>query len=290
MGYSFRLFVILSLVIAMVGLLNCGGATDTSGGGGGSSGSGDWYYHWNCHGDSECLSTNPNGQAIGNLNEGPAKAACTGLLQFAAHFWGSAATNSCDQLATGAGGGGGSSCDLVCALQNGPNKAAATTYWNIRQGSGELSSFSKFALYGDGTGQLFANGLNVSTPIVLPSVQSFTWTKLSANAILIANLAESLIYSYSSVYPHLPRYYLITSLTITSGGVPSAMFASTVACNSSTGDPCDFKYVDGSLVSGTFDSAVLFPLGSSCSSNNQCGSDICSCYTHKCESIRYICE
>jgi hypothetical protein len=80
--------VLLSLVLD-----GCGGA----GGGGG-----DWYYHWSCNGDYECLTTNPTGQASGTVDEGPVQVNCTQLMQFAAHFWGSAATNSCDQSPGGA--------------------------------------------------------------------------------------------------------------------------------------------------------------------------------------------
>jgi len=77
-------------------LAGCGG------GGGGSGGgvSGDWYYHWNCNGDSSCLSTNPGAanQASGTLDEGPSYSACSPLLTFAQHFWNMPpATDSCDQ-------------------------------------------------------------------------------------------------------------------------------------------------------------------------------------------------
>src|SRR5438105_2226711 len=67
----------------------------------GGGGGGDWYYHWNCNGDPDCLSTNPTGQPSGTLNEGPDKINCTQLLQFAARFWGSVATNSCAQSPSG---------------------------------------------------------------------------------------------------------------------------------------------------------------------------------------------
>lgn len=63
----------------------------------------DWYYHWNCNGDPECIATNPNGTTTGVVNEGPQEINCTQLLQFAAHFWGSSAINWCDQSATSHG-------------------------------------------------------------------------------------------------------------------------------------------------------------------------------------------
>src|SRR5579859_1514421 len=58
-------------------LAACGASSSTS-----SSGSGDWFYHWNCNGDSECLATNPTGAASGTLDEGPVEAECTQILQF----------------------------------------------------------------------------------------------------------------------------------------------------------------------------------------------------------------
>jgi hypothetical protein len=73
------------------------------------------------------------------------------------HFWGAAATNSCDESPSGAAGGNqqdASSCDQVCAIENGPNAAGATSYWNIAHGAGSLDGFSKFALYPNGTGEL----------------------------------------------------------------------------------------------------------------------------------------
>ena len=63
----------------------------------------DWYYHWNCHGDASCISTNPSGTSSGTVDEGPGTgglASCNGLLTFASHFWGAAATNSCDHSPT----------------------------------------------------------------------------------------------------------------------------------------------------------------------------------------------
>jgi hypothetical protein len=87
---------------------NVGGVLASGGGGGGGSGSGedsggsgDWYYHWNCNGDAECLATNAAGQPSGTLDEGPVEVNCTQLVQFAAMFWGSAATDSCDQSPNG---------------------------------------------------------------------------------------------------------------------------------------------------------------------------------------------
>lgn len=80
-------------------LESSGGSSSGEDSGGG--GNGDWYYHWNCNGDAECLATNSAGQPSGTLDEGPVKVNCTQLLQFAATFWGSAATDSCDQSPNG---------------------------------------------------------------------------------------------------------------------------------------------------------------------------------------------
>jgi hypothetical protein len=63
-----------------------------------TGGNGDWYYHWNCNGDSACLGLTPNDASTGSLDEGPAYASCSPLLTFAAHFWNTPpATNSCTQ-------------------------------------------------------------------------------------------------------------------------------------------------------------------------------------------------
>src|SRR5215472_1271804 len=102
-GASARIVMsIMAVSVMLLALAACGAGGSTS-----SSGSGDWFYHWNCNGDSECLATNPTGAASGTSDEGPAEAACTPLLQFAQQFWGSAAVDSCDQNANGSAGGGG---------------------------------------------------------------------------------------------------------------------------------------------------------------------------------------
>lgn len=83
---------------SLAGLLTCvllvSGCGAAEGGG-----SDDWYYHWSCNGDPECLALGPGeiGQASGTINEGPEYAMCSGLLTFAAKFWNMPpATNSCD--------------------------------------------------------------------------------------------------------------------------------------------------------------------------------------------------
>jgi len=64
----------------------------------------DWYYHWSCNGDPDCLATNPTGEPTGTRNEGPVQVNCTQLMEFARRFWGPSATNSCDH---DPGGGSG---------------------------------------------------------------------------------------------------------------------------------------------------------------------------------------
>lgn len=49
--------------------------------------SGSYCYEWVCSGDPECLSTNPNGTAVGANDEGN-DASCSGLTTFGTHFWG----------------------------------------------------------------------------------------------------------------------------------------------------------------------------------------------------------
>lgn len=65
-----------------------------------SSDGDDYYYHWDCNGDQDCLDTNPDGTPTGSSNQGPGIAgemSCDGLLTFAEHFWGDSAVSSCDQ-------------------------------------------------------------------------------------------------------------------------------------------------------------------------------------------------
>lgn len=99
-----------SIAALAAALLLCGCA------GGGTSG--DWYYHWQCNGDFECLTTNAGGTPSGTIDEGPEQRACTPLITFAQHFWGDAAIAACDQSPTWDGNsghcGGGVPCGGVC--------------------------------------------------------------------------------------------------------------------------------------------------------------------------------
>jgi hypothetical protein len=58
----------------------------TSSNGGSPCQSGSYCYQWICFGDSQCVSTNPNGTVTGANDEGN-DASCSGLLTFGQHFW-----------------------------------------------------------------------------------------------------------------------------------------------------------------------------------------------------------
>lgn len=87
-------------IIAVALLSGCGGGSSS---GGSSVG---WYYHWNCNGDSMCLSTNPTSQASGTVGpESGGQSGCNSLMTFGTNFWGiPPATQSCDNSPSGGGG------------------------------------------------------------------------------------------------------------------------------------------------------------------------------------------
>lgn len=91
------LFVFAGLVAA-----GCGAAGGSGSGGGATA---DWYYHWSCNGDSQCLALGPGAvnQASGtsDLGSGAAgESSCRALMTFAARNWGAAAFDACDQNST----------------------------------------------------------------------------------------------------------------------------------------------------------------------------------------------
>lgn len=60
------------------------------GGGGGAAAEPNWYYHFICNGDSECLSTNFAGAPYGTSDQGPGQggvSGCNSLLTFGNNFW-----------------------------------------------------------------------------------------------------------------------------------------------------------------------------------------------------------
>src|SRR3981081_545395 len=72
-------------IILVVFLSGCGGAA--------GSGSVDWYYHFICNGDPQCLQLNftpagtPSGTS-GNLGSGPGGiSGCNSLITFGIKFW-----------------------------------------------------------------------------------------------------------------------------------------------------------------------------------------------------------
>lgn len=89
--------VLLSGALALAG---CGG------GGGGGGADANWYYHFICNGDTECLSTNftPNGDPEGTSSQGPGQggeAGCNGLMNFGRNFWNiPPAQQWCDHVAS----------------------------------------------------------------------------------------------------------------------------------------------------------------------------------------------
>ena len=76
----------------------------------------DWFYHWNCNGDSQCLGANPTGQPSGTSDEGN-ETSCDELLNFGNQFWNiPPATQSCDQNPNGSSGGGGTATVTVSSF------------------------------------------------------------------------------------------------------------------------------------------------------------------------------
>jgi IPT/TIG domain len=71
---------------------------------GGGASSNDWYYHWNCNGDSECLALNPGAvnQPSGTVGpEAGGLSGCNSLMTFGTKFWNiPPATQSCDNSPT----------------------------------------------------------------------------------------------------------------------------------------------------------------------------------------------
>jgi hypothetical protein len=90
-------------ILAILMLTACGG------GGGGEP---EWYYHFVCNGDPDCLATNFAGTNIpsGTSDQGPGNPGhigCQSLMQFGSRFWGTATQQWCDNLSNIGPGGGG---------------------------------------------------------------------------------------------------------------------------------------------------------------------------------------
>ncbi len=94
---------LLLIILFSIAIAACGGGGSSSSSG--SNSSGNWYYHWNCNGDSECLATNSAGTPSGTA--GPisgGQVGCNSLMTFGNKFWGiPPATQSCDKSPSGGG-------------------------------------------------------------------------------------------------------------------------------------------------------------------------------------------
>lgn len=98
-----HLLTLLSLfAISFLGGCGAGtpsGSSSSSSGSSVGSSSSDWYYHWNCNGDPECLVANPSttNQTSGD-EDIDVYANCASLMTFGEKFWDMPpATESCDQ-------------------------------------------------------------------------------------------------------------------------------------------------------------------------------------------------
>lgn len=162
------------IVLITILLCGCGG-----GGGAGSSSSGDWYYHWSCNGDSECLALGPGtvGQTEGTINEGPEYAMCSPLLIFSSKFWNMPpATDSCDHSPTmpppppptitgftPAGGASGTSVTIT------------GTYFGIDFGTSGTVRLNGIAVP-------ITNSTNTQIVITIPSMADFTGPLVITNS------------------------------------------------------------------------------------------------------------
>jgi hypothetical protein len=152
--------VAASLLLGAIALLSgCGGA--------GGDSPPDWYYHWDCNGDSECLSTNPTGAASGTLNEGPEETDCTQLQDFSRHFWNMPpATDSCDHDPNGSAGGTAS----VTISGFSPTETAPGTNITI-DGSGFTSATTVTV---DGVTCTIVSVSDTEIVVTLPGIGNFT--------------------------------------------------------------------------------------------------------------------
>src|SRR5690242_5166918 len=87
-----------SLALLVTALTACGGA-GVDGHPGGGAGD-DWYYHFACNGDAQCLATNPLGTPSGTTNVGPVASSCTSLQLFRTINWGPSSWDLCDHSPT----------------------------------------------------------------------------------------------------------------------------------------------------------------------------------------------
>ncbi len=184
-------------------------------GGGGGGANGDWYYHWNCHGDSQCLATNPTGAASGTLDEGPVLVNCTQLREFSKRFWGPAATDSCDQSPGGsgppdAGSDGGTGVTGAPTITYVTPGGAPGTVISVTGTNFPSSAAGVTVTIGGATATVVsasAGNINISVPnlnagnyplIVTTAGGSATWT--SPFQVLAKHSPGALVVDASSVY------------------------------------------------------------------------------------------
>jgi len=167
--------MVVGLALLALVFQNCGSGGSSSG----SGSSGDWYYHWTCNGDSQCLSTNPTGAASGTADEGPAEASCTSLLTFAQHFWGSGAISSCDQSPTGSGGSTSPGTEEITPI------LLTTNYWLCDQTGSPF--FLAMVSTGSGTGTgFYQKDTSAPSPIT-----AFNWVEGSDKASFMTDITST---------------------------------------------------------------------------------------------------
>ncbi len=187
--------------------------------GGAAASSGDWFYHWNCHGDSQCLATNPNGTATGTNDEGPNQSSCTQLLTFAQHFWGTAAKDSCDQDPNGSADGSTVpvvKTDEILAIIN-----PAGTYWTCAGSSAFVLSLTETGT-GTGTG-IYQRSTSPPSPIA-----AFAWSEgadlASFNVTTVGFALQGLIQIAPNFTPHPTHFTYLNGVydcALTNGSLPS---------------------------------------------------------------------
>lgn len=160
-GFTGLRLMAAALALALLALLSGCGA-------GGSSSPPDWFYHWNCNGDSECLATNPTGAPSGTSDEGPNESSCTELLQFAQNFWNMPpATDSCDQDSSGSSSGGSAAVTI-----SGFSPASTAPGNNVTiDGSGFTSSTTVTV---DGVACTVVSVTGTEIVVTLPGIGDFT--------------------------------------------------------------------------------------------------------------------